>query len=302
MSTAPGVIAPSQQRSVEPVPVQSKGRRRRVNPGQIALITVLSVGLAATLLPFVWMILGAFKTNAEIMRRPVTWWPQAPTMKNFRAWFVDFDMSRYFFNSVFVAVVAVGTTLLFCSMVGWALAKLDFPGKKILITVVLSTMFVPGIVTLIPTFVLVANLGMVGTYWGLILPGMVGAFGVFLMRQFMLEIPDSLLDASRIDGAGEFRIFAQIVMPLCKAPLATLAIFTFMGSWNGFLWPLIVTQRESMYTLPVALALYTSPTGDKGAEFGLQMAGAVLIIVPVLALFIAMQKHFVQGIAMTGIK
>ncbi|WP_454300529.1 carbohydrate ABC transporter permease [Salana multivorans] len=281
---------------------RAPNRPRRVTPGRIVLVAVLTLGLAGTLLPFVWMLLGAFKTNAEIMRRPVTWWPQAPTFDNFRAWFVEFDMSRYFVNSVFLAVVAVATTLLFCSMVGWALAKLEFPGKRVLIGVVLSTMFVPGIVTLIPTFVLVANLNMVGTYWGMILPGMVGAFGVFLMRQFMLEIPDSLLDAARIDGAGEFRIFGGIVMPLCRAPLATLAIFTFMGSWNGFLWPLIVAQRESLYTLPVALALYTSPTGDKGAEFGLQMAGSVLIIVPVLLVFIAMQKHFVQGIAMTGIK
>ncbi|HEY0188714.1 MAG TPA: carbohydrate ABC transporter permease [Cellulomonas sp.] len=277
-------------------------RRRPVRPGRVVLLVLLSVGLAVTLLPFAWMILGAFKTNSEIMQRPITWWPKAPTLDNFRTWFVDFDMSKYFFNSVFLAVVAVATTLLFCSMVGWALAKLEFPGKKILITVVLSTMFVPGIVTLIPTFVLIANMNMVGTYWGIILPGMVGAFGVFLMRQFMLEIPDSLLDAARIDGAGEFRIFGRIVMPLCKAPLATLAIFTFMGSWNGFLWPLIVAQRDSLYTLPVALAVYTSATGDRGAEYGLQMAGSVLIIVPVLALFIAMQKHFVQGIAMTGLK
>ncbi|MBN8883592.1 carbohydrate ABC transporter membrane protein 2 (CUT1 family) [Salana multivorans] len=288
--------------SSAPAEIHAPNRPRRITPGRILLILTLTLGLAATLLPFVWMLLGAFKTNAEIMRRPVTWWPQAPTMDNFRAWFVDFDMSRYFFNSVFLALVAVATTLLFCSMVGWALAKLEFPGKRVLIGVVLSTMFVPGIVTLIPTFVLVANFNMVGTYWGMILPGMVGAFGVFLMRQFMLEIPDSLLDAARIDGAGEFRIFGGIVMPLCRAPLATLAIFTFMGSWNGFLWPLIVAQRESLYTLPVALALYTSPTGDKGAEFGLQMAGSVLIIVPVLLVFIAMQKHFVQGIAMTGIK
>lgn len=276
--------------------------RRPVTLARVILHVALSIGLVITLLPFIWMVLGAFKTNAEIMRRPITWWPQAPTLDNFTAWFFEFDMSQYFFNSVFLAVVSVASTLIFCSMVGWALAKLDFPGKRALIAVVLGTLFVPGIVTLIPTFVLVANMGLVGTYWGMILPGMVGAFGVFLMRQFMLQIPDELLDAARIDGAGEFRIFAQIVLPLCKAPLATLAIFTFMGSWNGFLWPLIVAQDESLYTLPVALALYTSPTGDRGAEYGLQMAGAVLIILPVLAIFIAMQKHFVQGIAMTGIK
>jgi multiple sugar transport system permease protein len=183
--------------------------------GNLIVLVILSVGLAATLLPFVWMVLGSFKTNAEIMSRPVTWWPQHPTLDNFGAGMFLLDSAGAFYNAVFLAAVTVATTLLFSSMVGWALAKMTFPGKNVIIVVVLSTLFVPGIVTLIPQFVLVANLGMVNTYWGLILPGMVGAFGVFLMRQFMLEIPDSLLDAARIDGAGEFRTFFQIVLPLC---------------------------------------------------------------------------------------
>jgi multiple sugar transport system permease protein len=275
---------------------------RRTRWGSVVVLALLSIGLAATLLPFVWMVLGAFKTRAEIMARPVTWWPVSPTLENFRQWLLEFDIARPFFNSVFIAVVAVATTLLFCSMVGWALAKLQFPGRNVLIAIVLGTLFVPGIVTLIPQFVLIARMGLVNTYWGLILPGMVGAFGVFLMRQFMLEIPDELLDAARIDGAGEFRIFFQIVLPLCRAPLATLAIFTFMGSWNGFLWPLIIAQDASMYTLPVSLALFSSDSGNHGAEYGLQMAGSFLIVLPVLVLFIAMQKHFVQGITMTGLK
>ncbi|MFE6970911.1 carbohydrate ABC transporter permease [Isoptericola sp. NPDC057653] len=296
------VITPPDVEPRADVPATPRRRRKPVRWGNLAVLTVLSIGLAFTLLPFVWMVLGAFKTKAEIMSRPVTWWPVNPTLENFRSWLFDFDISRPFFNSVLLAVVAVASTLLFCSMVGWALAKLEFPGKKALITVVLATMFVPGIVTLIPQFVLVARLGMVNTYWGLILPGLVGAFGVFLMRQFMLEIPDSLLDAARIDGAGEFRIFFRIVLPLCKAPLATLAIFTFMGSWNSFLWPLIISQDDSMYTLPVSLALFSSDAGNHGAEYGLQMAGSFLIVLPVLVLFVAMQKHFIQGITMTGIK
>ncbi len=286
----------------EPAGERSRAPRKPIRWGNLAVLVVLSVGLAATTLPFIWMVLGAFKTKAEIMSRPVTWWPKAPTLENFQAWLFEFDIARPFFNSVFLAAVTVATTLLFSSMVGWALAKMKFPGKNVIIVVVLATMFVPGIVTLIPQFVLVANLGMVNTYWGLILPGMVGAFGVFLMRQFMLEIPDSLLDAARIDGAGEFRTFFQIVLPLCKAPLATLAIFTFMGSWNSFLWPLIISQDDSMYTLPVSLALFSSDSGGHGADYGLQMAGSFLIVVPVLILFIAMQRHFIQGIAMTGIK
>lgn len=276
--------------------------RPAVRWGNVLVLIILSVGLVATILPFIWMVLGAFKTNAEIMSRPVTWWPEHPTLDNFTSWLFEFDILRPFLNSVILAGATVATTLLFSSMVGWALAKMRFPGKNVIIVVVLSTMFVPGIVTLIPQFVLIANLGMVNTYAGLILPGMVGAFGVFLMRQFMLEIPDSLLDAARIDGAGEFRTFFQIVLPLCKAPLATLAIFTFMGSWNSFLWPLIISQDDSMYTLPVSLALFSSEAGGHGSDYGLQMAGSFLIVIPVLVLFIAMQKHFVQGITMTGIK
>ncbi|MFT4234990.1 MAG: carbohydrate ABC transporter permease [Microbacterium sp.] len=277
-------------------------RRKPIRWGNIVVLVLLSFGLAFTLLPFVWMVLGAFKTKAEIMARPITWWPKAPTLANFKAWLVDYDISRPFFNSVLLAVITVAATLIFCSMVGWALAKLQFPGKRILIGVVLSTMFVPGIVTLIPQFVIIARLGLVNTYGGLILPGLVGAFGVFLMRQFMLEIPDELLDAARIDGAGEFRIFFRIVLPLCKAPMATLAIFTFMGSWNSFLWPLIISQDDRMYTLPVALALFSSDTGNHGTEYGLQMAGSFLIVLPILVLFIAMQRHFIQGITMTGLK
>ena len=279
------------------------GRRRRpIRWQNLSIMVILAVGLAVTILPFVWMVLGAFKSNAELMARPITWWPKAPTLDNFAAWLFQFDIQRPFLNSVLVALVTVFTTLLFSSMVGWALAKMNFPGKKTITVVVLATMFVPGIVMLIPQFVLVANLGMVNTYWGLILPGMVGAFGVFLMRQFMLEIPDALLDAARLDGAGDFRIFFQIVLPLCKAPLATLAIFTFMGSWNGFVWPLIIAQDSSMYTLPVSLALFSAESGGHGTDFGLQMAGSFLIVIPVLVLFIAMQRHFIQGIAMTGVK
>lgn len=289
-------------RTVMTAPAEDRSRRKPFRWGNLVVMVVLSIGLAATILPFVWMVLGAFKTKAEIMSRPVTWWPKSPTLDNFAAWFFQFDILRPFLNSVLLAGATVATTLLFSSMVGWALAKMRFPGKNVIIVVVLATMFVPGIVTLIPQFVLVANLGMVNTYWGLILPGMVGAFGVFLMRQFMLEIPDSLLDAARIDGAGEFRTFFQIVLPLCKAPLATLAIFTFMGSWNSFLWPLIISQDDSMYTLPVSLALFSAEAGGHGADYGLQMAGSFLIVIPVLVLFIAMQKHFIQGITMTGIK
>ena len=280
--------------------VDLKPRRRRPSRGRILTYIVLSVGFVATILPFVWMLLGSVKTQGELSQRPITWWPETFTLNNFARWFTELDFLHYFMNSLIIAVCVVLGNLVFCSMVGWTLAKLDFPGKRLLFGMVLAMLMVPGVVTLIPTFVLVANLGLVDTYGGLILPFLAGPIGVFLMRQFMLEFPDSLIEAVRIDGAGEFRIFFTIVLPLCRPPLATLAILTFLGSWNNFLWPLIVAQSNDMYTLPVALSLFS--IGPHSTDYGVLLAGSVLIIAPILILFILMQRHFIQGIAMTGIK
>jgi multiple sugar transport system permease protein len=260
----------------------------------------LTVALAATLIPFVWMFLGSVKTEAELRQRPPTWWPQTFTWDNFAAWFGRLDIGTFFVNSVVVAAFTVLGTLVFCSLVGYALAKLDFPGKRVVFTLVLVTLMVPGVVTFVPLFVVVSKLGMVSTYPALILPFLAGPLGVFLMRQFILDIPDSLIEAARIDGAGELRIFLRVVMPLCGPALATLAILTFLGSWNNFLWPLVVAQSEDMYTLPVALSLYS--VGQNSTNYGVLLAGSVLIITPVLLLFVALQRYFIQGIAATGIK
>ncbi len=281
-------------------PATHPRRRRHMRSSHVVTYVVLSVGLAATLLPFAWMLLGSVKTQKELLQRPITWWPQSVTWNNFTYWFTDLNISRYFINSTVVAVAVVIGNILFCSMVGWSLAKLDFPGKKVLFTLVMAMLMVPGVVTLIPMFVMVSNLGLVNTYGALILPALAGPVGVFLMRQFMVDIPDTLLEAARLDGAGEFRIFFQIALPLCKPAIATLSILTFLGSWNNFLWPLIVAQSNDMYTLPVALSLYS--VGAHSTDYGLLLAGSVLIITPILILFIALQRYFIQGIAMTGIK
>ncbi|HVL63243.1 MAG TPA: carbohydrate ABC transporter permease [Microbacterium sp.] len=246
------------------------------------------------------MLLGSFKTNGELRQNPPTWWPQAPTLGNYQELFTRLDFPQFFTNSVVVAVVVTVGNLVFCSMLGYAFAKIDFWGRTWMFRLVLATLMIPGMVTLVPLFVLVSNLGMVNTYFGLILPFLAGAFGVFLMRQFMQGIPDELIDAARVDGAGELRIFATVVMPLCKPALATLAILTFLGSWNNFLWPLVVASTEDMYTLPVALALYS--VGQNSTNYGLLLAGACVVLVPVLAVFLALQRHFVQGLATTGLK
>jgi multiple sugar transport system permease protein len=159
---------------------------------------------------------------------------------------------------------------------------------------------VPGMVTFVPLFVVVSKLGLVNSYAGLILPFLAQAFGVFLMRQYLLSIPDELLEAARVDGAGEFRIYWRIVLPLCRPALATLGILTFLGSWNNFLWPLVVATTEDKYTLPVALALYS--VGQNRTQYGLLLAGAVVVVAPVLIVFALLQRHFVRGIATTGLK
>ncbi|WP_376778680.1 carbohydrate ABC transporter permease [Phytoactinopolyspora halotolerans] len=272
----------------------------RPSTGRILTYALLIVALVATFMPFAWMVLGSVKTQSELLRRPPTWWPESPTPDNFAAWFVDLQIDRFFLNSTVVAVFTVLGNLLFCSMVGYALAKIEFVGKRALFVLVMVTLMVPGVVTFVPLFVVVSKLGMVSTYPALILPFLASPLGVFLMRQFIMGIPDTLIEAARIDGAGEIRIFAGIVMPLCGAPLATLAILTFLSSWNNFLWPLVVAQNEDMYTLPVALSLYS--TGQNATNYGILLAGSVLVITPVLVLFVALQRYFVQGIAMTGIK
>lgn len=261
---------------------------------------VLALALGATLLPFIWMVLGSFKSQGELLRHPSGWLPQSPTLSNYTTWLGDLNIGHFFVNSLVVAVITVLGNLLFCSMIGYALAKLDFPGKRLLFGLVMITLMVPGVVTFVPLFVLVAKLQMVNTYPALILPFLAGPLGVFLMRPFMLGIPDSLLEAAKIDGAGHVRTFFKIVLPLCGPPLATLAILTFLGSWNNFLWPLVAAQSEDKYTLPVALALYSQ--GQYGTHYGLMLAGSVLVIAPIVALFMALQRYFVQGIATVGLK
>nr|WP_309104061.1 carbohydrate ABC transporter permease [Microbacterium sp.] len=267
---------------------------------RVLVYAALLIAVLVTILPFVWMYLGSVKTQQELIRRPPTWWPETITWDNFVAWFTRLDFGTFFYNSVVVAGFTVIGTLLFCSLVGYALAKLEFAGKRALFALVLVTLMVPGVVTFIPLFVVISNLGMVSTHAALILPFLAGPLGVFLMRQFINEIPDALIEAARIDGANELRIFATIVLPLCKPALATLAILTFLGSWNNFLWPLVVAQSEDMYTLPVALSLYS--VGQNATNYGVLLAGSVLVITPVLLLFIALQRYFIQGIAVTGIK
>ncbi|MGY5124286.1 carbohydrate ABC transporter permease [Streptomyces nigrescens] len=279
------------------------GRRREGRVRRPALYVLASLGLLVMAAPFLWMALSAFKTRQDLTASPPVWIPSGWTLGNFSALLDQLDMPRYFVNSLVVAVLVTVCNLLFCSMLGYALAKLDFSGRSKVFGVVLAALMVPGNLLILPLYVLMSGMGLIDTYAGLVLPFAASAFGVFLMRQFMQSVPDELLEAARIDGAGEWYIFWRIVLPLVKPALATLTIFTFLGSWNNFVWPLVATNDPGKYTLPVALATFANdPNRTVAGGNGMLMAGSLLVVLPVLAAFVVLQRHFTQGIATAGLK
>ncbi|HEY5434790.1 MAG TPA: carbohydrate ABC transporter permease [Candidatus Limnocylindrales bacterium] len=282
-----------------PLPTRPTGGSRRTGSSRSAYI-LLTAGLVVMVGPFLWMILGSLKPAADFLRNPPTFLPSVTTTDNYGRLFQQLDFPRFFFNSAVIALAVTVGTLVFCPMLGYALAKLRWHGKGLIMGLVLATLMVPAGITLIPNFILMSNLGLVNTYPGLILPFLAGPFGVFLMRQFMLGVPDELLEAARMDGANEFRVFFSVVMPIATPVLATLAILTFLGNWNSFLYPLVMAQEPGMYTLPVALATFA--TGQYQADHGMLMAGSVVLVVPVLIVFVLFQRWITEGIATTGLK
>jgi len=250
--------------------------------------------------PFLWMVLGSIKPESDFLQNPPTLLPTAATTNNYTRLFDQLDFPRFFFNSSVIALAVTVGNLLFCPMLGYALAKLRWRGKRLIMGLVLATLMVPAGITLIPNFILMSNLGLVNTYPGLILPFLAGPFGVFLMRQFMLGVPNELLEAARIDGAHEFRIYWSVVMPIATPVLATLGILTFLGNWNSFLYPLVMAQEPQMYTLPVALATFA--TGQYQADHGMLMAGSVILVVPVLIVFILFQRQIIATLLQGAVK
>jgi multiple sugar transport system permease protein len=279
--------------------VQAHGRPD-VLPRNLWVFVVFILGLVLVAGPFLWMVASSFKDAQELHAFPPTLLPVRPTLENYTTLFQKLNFPLFFFNSLVVAVFVVAANLLFCSMLGYALAKLHFAGRDQIFLLVMATLMVPSTVTLVPLFVLMSSLGLVNSYPALILPFAAGPFGVFLMRQFMLGIPDELLEAARIDGASELGTFFSIVFPISYAPLATLGILTFLASWNNFLWPLVVSSSERMYTLPVAVATFA--VGQNATDYGLLMAGSTILVLPVVLVFLALQRYFKPGVATTGIK
>jgi len=225
--------------------------------------------------------------------------PSQIDFSHYQFLFERLELSKYLFNSLIISIGVTFFSLLLNSMAGYAFAKFRFSNKKKLFNYLLSSMIIPGQVTMLPVFLMLKSLGLINTYWAIVIPGMASIFGIFLIRQFALAIPDSLIDAAKIDGASEIQIYFKLIFPLCKPILVTLGIFTFMGTWNDFLWPLIVMTDSNMYTMPVALA---NLMGEHVQDTELMMAGSVLTIIPVLMVFLALQKYYIKGIMMGGVK
>jgi multiple sugar transport system permease protein len=261
-------------------------------------ILLIVIGLV-TAYPLVWMVLASFMPSGEAQSLPPRWWPSRFTLDHYVTLFERLNLARYFANSVLVAVSVTALSMIINSMAGYALAKLRFSGRDRLSQALLTALIIPPQVAMIPLFLLMKQLGMINTYWAVILPTSASIFGIFLIRQYALSIPDALLDAARVDGAGEWRIYRAVVLPLIRPILVTLGVFTFMVTWNDFMWPLVALIDGDMRTLPVALSILS---GEHVQDTELMMAGSVLTLLPVLVLFLFVQRYYVEGITAGSLK
>jgi multiple sugar transport system permease protein len=265
----------------------------------LALNAGLFLLAVITLTPVAWMVSASFMAPGEASTTPIHFFPMHPTLEHYRALTERLHVGRYFLNSFIIASVVTLISTLINSMAGFAFAKYQFPGRNKLFRFLLSGMIIPAQVTMLPLFLMLKTMGLINTYVGVILPGLASIFGIFLIRQFAGSIPDSLIEAARIDGASEFKVYRSVVLPLCRPILYTLALFTFMGTWNDFMWPLIIMTDNANYTLPVAIA---NLKGEHLLDLELMMAGSVITVLPVLILFLAFQRHYIRGIMVGGVK
>ncbi|WKK72912.1 carbohydrate ABC transporter permease [Rathayibacter oskolensis] len=294
---APVPPAPTRQEPDRPSRTRASSERLR----RAVLYPALTVLAVITLLPFVWVFSGSLRTTADISANPGAWLPAEATLENFGRLFSQAGFSGYLGNSLVVAGVVVAGNVLAAAAAGYALAKLDFAGRRAATIAVLIALMMPFSAVFVPQFVVTVRLGLVNTLAGIALPSLVLPISIFIVRQFAESIPEELLEAARIDGASELRIFAQVFLPLAGPALATVTIMSFLAAWNNFIWPLLVAQNASTYTLPVGLAA-TSQASQNVTDYGLVLAGAVVVMLPVLVLFLLLQRYFVQGIVATGLK
>ncbi|MGE6753988.1 carbohydrate ABC transporter permease [Rossellomorea sp. NPDC071047] len=276
--------------------MKSNTMKRKTEKTLVALLMILGGILVS--IPFIWMISSSFKPESEVLQIPPTLFPENPTLENYLNLFESMNFGVYLRNTLVIVLFSF-LGLFFNAMAGYGFAKFHFKGKEKIFYIVLATMMIPAQVTMIPVYLILNEMGLTNTMAGIILPGLAAAFSIFLFRQFMTTIPTDLLEAARLDGAGEFYIFFKLIVPIAKPIFAVQGILTFIGAWNSFLWPLIIANDESLYTLSVGLSLLQ---GQYANNFGLQMAGAAFMVVPIIIIFSFFQKYIVEGFTMSGIK
>ncbi|MCL6454696.1 MAG: carbohydrate ABC transporter permease [Alicyclobacillus sp.] len=273
--------------------------KRPADVGAILIHIVLWLGIVIVAAPFVWMVLSSFKSLPEFYSfdfLPKNWDTSA-----YSYIFQQTSYLRWYGNSFIVGVVVTVSELFFCSLVGYTLAKFNFRGRGAVFLLILSTLMVPTELLVIPWYVMSTDFHWTDTFWGIMFPGMIDGFGVFLMRQFMMGIPDDLIDAARIDGMSEFGIYVRVILPQVKSALSALGILTFLGNWNAYLWPVIVISTEAMRTLPVGIAMFSS-SDNGGLQWNIIMAMSTLAVIPIVVVYFIFQRRIVEGIALTGIK
>lgn len=275
-------------------------KRNNIERAKKTVVHFILISTSGILLfPFLWMFTGAFKNDTEVVKMPPSLLPSRFNFDNFRTINSLFPVDRFLFNSVFVAVVTTILQILFCAMAAYVFAKIKFRGREIMFTFFLITMMIPGQLTMLTLYKIFVNMHLQNSYLGLILPGTYNALGIFLMRQHMMTISDSLVEAGIVDGASHFRVFFQIILPLCKPALATVGILAFMAAWNSFLWPLIITSSTKLATLPLGLSKLQ---GRWTTAWNLLMAGNVISTIPMLMVYLFAQKYFIKSLAHSGIK
>jgi len=272
---------------------------KKIKLQKVFFLVFLLVVSAIYIGPFLFSLSISFNTNKDVFQWPIQLIPDSVTLANYKSVWNDLPFARWLINSLLVTTIQTVSNVFFSALAGFAFARLEFPGKKLIFTLLISSLMIPGIILLVPKFIILNELHLVNTYPGLIIPGLVSITNIFLMKQFFESIPKDLEEAALIDGCSYFRIFWQIFLPISKPALAAVAIYTFQGSWNEFLWPVIVLYSDNMYTLPLGMA---SLKDELQTNWPLLMAGTILISLPTLAIFIIFQRYFVEGVASTGLK
>ena len=264
----------------------------------LAMLVLIAAALVF-LMPFIWSISISFQPNGDIFSWPIKLWPDPATTENYQRLWNEIPFGRWLFNSALIVTIVTVSNLLFDSLAGYAFARMKFPGKNVLFLIFISSMMIPGHITMVPKFMLFNAFGLVNTYPGLIAPHLVQVFGIFLMKQFFESLPKELEEAAMMDGCGPFETFWKVILPVSRPALVALGIYIFQGNWNEFLWPVVMSTTNDMFTLPMGMAMFRY---EYTVEWTMLMAGSMLIALPTLIIFLTFQRLFIQGMATSGMK